>query len=168
MLRYQLRGLKAVHDITALEFYVSSPDYCDDANHCHPGQLLYGRWYVHTEANHQSFKAPRECGLDLTLGSSSSAIHAGMLIRQLDFDGGSGKAIMKMIRGAEAGEGNLEWSEREENLLQNLQGQDAFTARIRLEKREKPRKGEIVAKKRIGIEGTSHADELLHFSLVLQ
>ncbi len=168
---YRLRGRKGVHDITAVEFYVSSPDHCDDANHCHPEQLCYGRWYVHTAKNLVSFKAPRYSGLDLTLGNAAAGIHAGMLIRQLDHDGGSGKAIMKLVRGSGVGEGILpaghpllRWNARELAFLNELQGRDAFKAAIRLEPRRQPLDGEVVAKKRVGIAGTGQASALLHFA----
>lgn len=169
---WQLRGLRAVHDITAVEFYVSSPDHFDQSNHCHPLQLTAGRWYVHTAKNHLSFKSPRHSGIDLTLGTAPD-IYAAMLIRQLDGDGGSGKAIMKLIRGPGVGEGSLpaghpllRWSEDERSILHRVQGEDVSRGVIRLVPRTVPVLGELVSKKRVGIEGKLLSDLALHFALV--
>lgn len=174
LLHYQIRGLHGLHRITAVEFYVNGPNFCDTSNHCHPLQLQSGHWYVHTAKSLQSFKAPRYSGIDLACGDSKHGIHAGMLIRQLDGEGGSGLAIMKLMRGngiergnLPAGSPQLKWSEQEKQKLSELQGADVFQAPIRLERLKQPALGTVVAKKRIGIAGTSHEDLLMHFALKL-
>ena len=151
--QYEIQGLHGVHSITAVEFYLSAPHYCDSANHCHPLQLKSGKWYIHTFKNHHSLKAPRYSGIDLTCGNAKNEIHAGILIRQLDGEGGSGLAIMKLMRGSKAkfghavkGDKRLSWSQKEKDFLLNLQGQDAFKASIYLKKRSTKAQGIIVAK----------------------
>ncbi len=168
---WKLVGPHGSHAITALEFYVNSPGHCDSANHCHPIQLVAGRWYVHTARNHESLRSPRYSGLDLTCGNSSAGIHGGILIRQLDGQGGSGVAIMKIVRGEGVGLGALpaghpmlRWSDSEKEFLRGLQGQDAFSGKVRLKPLKKRLEGKLVAKRRVGIEGSSHDQALLHFA----
>jgi hypothetical protein len=85
--------------ITALELYLrlsQHPDvWCDPSTHGKKKDhehLQRGTWYVHHH------RAPKRLGIDITAGSVSEEIYAGLLIAAVDGADGSGSAVNAIMR----------------------------------------------------------------------
>ncbi|MBK9732473.1 MAG: hypothetical protein IPO83_14555 [Chitinophagaceae bacterium] len=68
-------------NLAEIEFYfkgdqIHQDDYC----HCHPRQLLHGKWYFHRNLS-GNYKSPNRMGMDLCLGNGKN--HFGILIRAI-------------------------------------------------------------------------------------
>lgn len=93
--------------ISALELYLVTADdiWQDPYAHKHNGQRQHGTWYVHrphwalNSSGSESYRNPRRSGLDITCGSESPEIFAGLLVQQTDKDRGSGTTFTKLVRG---------------------------------------------------------------------
>lgn len=67
--------------ITSLELYLNGLDFwADPYTHANRAQLDAATWYVHDDG----YRAPTYSGIDITCGSTSSNVHGGLLIRELD------------------------------------------------------------------------------------
>lgn len=154
--------------ITALEFYLYHKTlFQDSASHRQPLQLSSGKFYVHTHGKESNFKSPNYSGIDITCGNSEHAIWGGILLRQLDFMAGPGKAAQLLVKGKKhTFSKEAKWTDKEKAVLRSIQWTDIFDSPIKLIARESPVKVTLKTKKRVGIKLSSMEDALFHFKAI--
>jgi hypothetical protein len=118
--------------ITALELYLftsQSEVWRDVFTHQQDEQLNSGSWYVHDNGS----RPPNYSGIDITAGSRRSGIFAGLLIRELNQEDGSGKVLQTIIRGKYSfmRKGNV-WSIEEKNVLSGIHRGSVLSSPLRL------------------------------------
>ncbi|AGH95091.1 hypothetical protein [Pseudobdellovibrio exovorus] len=175
----------SLHTFEGLEFYLSIPHVLEDdvdnagASHKRKEQLTSSRFYVHTKSKGDRWSLPifNRHGVDITCGNPDLGIYAGILIRHIggkNHQDGSGRALRVLLRGdigflpisRKKTPQNFGWSEKEKMILQELNGADIFRNSTGIELVPSSRDFtdlKIIAKKRIGIEKTKYANELLRF-----
>ena len=138
--------------ITSLELYLKLHKqreiWCDPTTDKDAGaeeQFNQATWYVRQK------KGPAFWRIDITAGCKLSGIQAGMLIRQLNRDGGPAKAIHAIVRGDF---GRHSWTQEERERIQEIHGKfidgsDGST--LKLVKRSTPIEGELWKGVRIGL-----------------
>ena len=88
-------------------------------------------------------RAPNYSGIDITAGSRQGGIYAGLLIRELDQNDGSARALQTIIRGEFSSKraGNV-WSPEEKEILSTIHRGSVFSSPLRLVPRPVPRPAE--------------------------
>jgi hypothetical protein len=142
MLQHELHFGGRSWQITALELYLftkGSEVWRDPFTHGRDEQLNSGTWYVHDDGD----RAPNYSGIDITAGSRQGGIYAGLLIRELDQNDGSAKALQTIIRGEFLPKraGNV-WSPEEKEILSTIHRGSVFSSPLRLVPRALPRPAE--------------------------
>jgi len=138
--------------ITALELYLfteQSNVWRDGNTHRSDEQLNSGSWYVHKYGHGQAtgsgkWKAPNWSGLDITAGSRSLGIYAGLLVRELDQKDGSATAFKTIIRGKPLPRENHDtWSPHERKIIDSIDGKSVTAGPLRLEACPQPRTSDL-------------------------
>jgi hypothetical protein len=132
MLDHDLIHGDHIWQVTALELYLftSQSEVSRDAfTHRKDEQLNSGSWYVHDNGS----RPPNYSGIDITAGSRRSGIFAGLLIRELNQEDGSGKVLQTIIRGKYSfmRKGNL-WSSEEKSVLSSIHRGSVLSSPLRL------------------------------------
>lgn len=187
LLHWQFKSLKgSFHTIESIEFYIIAPNVFEDdsefggATHKRREQLSSGKFYIHTKSKGDRWTLPifNRHGIDITSGNPETGTYAGILIRHLggtNHRDGSGLALRAILRGHSGfepmprGPKNTCWTNVEAKILTDLNNADIFENSTGIilvrKKRPYPERFKIKTNKRIGIENTRFADELLQFSL---
>jgi len=135
--------------ITALELYLYEPNIWPDPSthgskkNAGREQLLSGHWYVHQRGH--KWRAPQRSGLDITCGSETAKIHAGLLIRAICAKDGPAIALQTIVRGGyqrRPPKGNV-WKTDEHDFLDSVNGKNVFLAPLRLVSRGSVRNGPL-------------------------
>ena len=120
MFEHQIDYGQRSFDITALELYLKLHQQKDvwwdpatDKDAAANEQFKRGTWYVRQK------KGAAYWRLDITAGDISSGVQAGLLIAQLDHDGGSGKAFHAVVRGKFGRQG---WTTEERQRIDQIHG----------------------------------------------
>jgi hypothetical protein len=139
MLEHDLVHGDHIWQVTALELYLftsQSEVWRDVFTHRQDEQLNSGSWYVHDNGS----RPPNYSGIDITAGSRRSGIFAGLLIRELNQEDGSGKALQTIIRGnySFTRKGNV-WSSEEKSVLSSIHRGSVLSSPLRLVPRSSER-----------------------------
>jgi hypothetical protein len=120
ILQHELVYRERRFDITALELYLklhATPSiWCDratDSDKLSDEQFNTGTWYIRQK------KGPAYWQIDITAGSRSQGIQAGLLLRQLEDEGGPATALHRIIRGRF---GRKSWEPEEYELMKQIHG----------------------------------------------
>jgi hypothetical protein len=120
MLHHELAIDHQRFEITALELYLKlhmTPDIwfdrATDRDDTAKEQFNRGTWYVRQK------KGAAYWRIDISAGNIEQRIQAGILIRQLDMDGGPATALHRIIRGVF---GRHPWNELELDLISRIHG----------------------------------------------
>lgn len=162
-----------------VEFYLKVPGvFEDDATHEREEQLESGTFYFHTKSKNENGWTPpifNRHGVDITCGDNDSGIYGGILLRHLSGSGhrdGSGLALRSLVRGDDGfksikrGTPENGWSADEINFFRQEKENEnlsIFEGEMYLQPASLPTEVEIIGVKRVGIEKTKFADELLGF-----
>ncbi|MGZ6311441.1 MAG: hypothetical protein ACXWOH_12470, partial [Bdellovibrionota bacterium] len=114
--------------VSSLELYLHHHAHKDPWTDCAQEQLTSGRWYVFV-------RGVRYSRIDLTAGSKAAGIFASLLIRGIDGDDGSSKALRTLVRqdASPASAKPAAWSEEERKFLTVVQGASVWeSAELRL------------------------------------
>jgi hypothetical protein len=134
-------------------FTAQSEVWRDPFAHQSDEQQNSGSWYVHDDGR----RAPSYSGIDITAGSRSLGIYAGLLIRELDRNDGSARALQTIVRGEFSSErkGNV-WSSAEKSAISSIHQSSVFSGPLKLVRRAEPREGELWIGPRWGLNSKTH------------
>jgi hypothetical protein len=155
---YALAAFDHIFRITAVELYLWIPGRFEDPfTHKNLRQRECGTFYAHGNGR----RAPNYSGIDLTCGNNALGHYGGILIRQLEHQGGSGTAMKAIIRGTSGftktsrQDSKLKslrtWSDSEKTRLKLVDGCDAFEGPVRLVPKAQPDKLSLCFRKRFGL-----------------
>lgn len=138
---YELARSHHVWCIQALELYLDRPGVCkDDTVHASKfkearEQLKCCTWYVHRGGK----LPPKRLGIDITAGSDSKEIYAGLLIAALGEFDGSGRAVKTILRGDAKSDKDWRYNDDERNLLKQIHGKPVDSEVLSLRRRKDKR-----------------------------
>jgi len=138
---YEMVRSQHVWCIQALELYFDRHGVCEDGTVHGPRfkeageQLRSCTWYVHRGGK----LPPKRLGIDITAGSESKKIHAGLLIAALGEFDGSGRAVKAILRGVAKSDKDWRYNDDERNLLKRIHGEPVDSAVLSLRRRKDKR-----------------------------
>jgi hypothetical protein len=140
--------------ISALELYLYHPEvWPDPTTHGirfkSSEQLESGTWYIHRRGK----PAPNRSGIDITAGSSSKNIFAGLLIAAIGERDGSATALKGVVRAGNeySFDRKDRWGEKEKDVLAKINGKRISDGPLRLVSSPVPRKGTLWVGPRKGL-----------------
>jgi hypothetical protein len=131
--------------ITSLELYLRCSQWLDpntDKN-CEQGNSK--TWYIRRRGSNANTSR-----VDITAGCRAENIYCGLLVRGIDGDDGSGKAIKTILRGGKEAS-RRSWLEEEVKILDQIHGSQIVDGPLRLVRRENPLAGALYGKPRVGL-----------------
>jgi hypothetical protein len=136
---------RALH-ITSLELYLRCNQWLDPNTDKNSEQGNSNTWYIRRRGSNANTSR-----VDITAGCAADNIYCGLLVRGIDGDDGSGRAIKRILRGGEKVSG-LSWLTEEIKSLDQIHGSQIMEGPLRLKRREKPLVRNLSPKPRMGLE----------------
>lgn len=144
--------------ISSLELYLYKKDIWEDpTTHAQKiginNQLTSGRWYVHRYKKDGKFRPPRRRGIDITAGSESYGVHAGLLIRGVNGIDGPALATNSFLFGnmPKSTRRNWSYSLREEDLFHQIDDKSIDSDLVSVVEASTPRSCDFYIGRRVGL-----------------
>lgn len=162
MLEHKLIRAEYCWEITALELYLYRSGVWEDrTTHRARAQLESGTWYIHRDG----ILPATRMGIDITAGSHSPEIHAGLLVAAIGGTDGSGCAVNTILRGRSEGKRSWDYSEAERKfLLEDVHNTSICSGppNLRLVRRSAPKEAQLwIGPRKFGKKQSANMNERL-------
>lgn len=115
-------------------------------------QLTSGCWYVHRYKENGKFRPPRRRGIDITAGSNSHDVYAGLLIREVNEIDGPARAVNSMLFGSNLKSVRRNWNYAAcDEFFLSLNGGSIYAGSVALVDALIPRSSNFYVGRRIGL-----------------
>ena len=131
--------------ITSLELYLHCGAWPDPNTDKNSEQQNFGTWYVRRRGRNANTSR-----VDITAGSKADNIYRGLLVRGIDRNEGSGRAVKRILRGKR--KSALLWLQEEIEALDQIHGSQIDKGPLRLIYRKEPLTGVLSSRPRVGLQ----------------
>jgi hypothetical protein len=140
---------RSVH-ITSLELYLHCSQWPDPNTDKNSEQSDSKTWYIHRRGS-----LANKSRIDITAGCGAENIYCGILVRGINGDDGSGKAIKDIMRGSKEASGRS-WLPEEIKILDEIHGSQIDDGPLRLVRRDNSLAGALCSEARVGLRYPGH------------